>query len=112
VTPCAITAKKGFARGVSFPDSSLGFGSRGDQAGLVAAHPSGSSPALDALRGGQSQGPGMASGRELELGVMRPALALTALATSGIPERVAQAPPDLPGAETSFIVALRAEERS
>jgi hypothetical protein len=92
------------------PDFSAGVAAAGEFVGMIAVHGSGSSPTLEALVGGQSQGLGISAGRELDLGVMRPALALTSLSTAGIPGPVALAPPELPGGEPSLIVAARAED--
>lgn len=91
-------------------DSSAGVAAAEEFVGTIAVHRSGTSPTLDALLGGQSQGLGMSAGSDLELGVMRPALTLTSLSTSGIPGPGALAPPELPGGEPSFILALRAQE--
>jgi hypothetical protein len=91
------------------PDASLGSATQ-DQAGGIAVHGSGKSPALDALLGGQSQGLGMLAGLDLDLGTMRPALSLTALATAGIPGPLAIAPPERPGEHASLLFSLPGDE--
>ncbi len=96
--------------GLLFPDSSAGVASAEEFVGTIARDPLGRSPALEALRGGQSQGNGLLAGFELEVGVMRPALTLAALATSGIPGPAALAPPEIPGGGSSVLLSLRAED--
>jgi hypothetical protein len=93
------------------PDALVGFGST-VEAGPIAIHQSGSSPTLDALRGGQSAGLGMWAGLDLDAGVMRPDLTLTALATAGIPGPIALVSPDHAGAGGSFVLALQSGERN
>jgi hypothetical protein len=100
----------GLMADVLFPDSSVGCGYARDQAGTVARSQGGTNPALDALRGGQSPGLGILAGRELDLGLMRPALSLAALSTSGIPGPAALAAPEIPGEGALRIFALRGEE--
>jgi hypothetical protein len=95
--------------GLFAPDFSAGFAAAEEFVGTIAVHRSGASPTLDALLGGQAQGLGMSAGSDLELGVMRPALTLSSLATAGIPGPFALAPPEMPGGP-SLRVALRAED--
>jgi hypothetical protein len=99
-----------FLRDLLIPDYSAGVAAGDEFVGTIAVDAGGGRPALEALRGGQSQGLGLSAGLDLDLGVMRPALTLAALATSGVPERAALAPPEIPGGEPSFLLSLSAED--
>jgi len=92
----------------SAPEGTMCSGSSSSPAGIIAVHAGRSSPTLEALRGGQSQGLGVFAAMDLDLGMMRPALTLTALATSGVPGPVALAPPERFGGGASMLVASAA----
>jgi hypothetical protein len=89
------------------PDTAIGVDSAGAR-GNAATHWSAKNPTAEALRGGQSPGLGLASGFDLDLGVMRPDLTLATFASYGIPGRVAATTPEYPGSPGSLLVALQA----